>query len=103
MSFDTKGWEWEIDTSALQGIAFTVLRVAESMGVTNYQCVWGIHDNGKNRHIHFVVNPVNIKTKKILHYNLYQWERFLKLLAIELYMLNRIALIGVQAYWKMKK
>ena len=95
LSYDTAGWEWQMIQEKVSASITTVLGIAGILGMRDYQCCAGIHDVESHRHIHFIVNPVNITDLKILHYNKVEYMRFLKELAFALYMQYKIALVGV--------
>lgn len=95
LSYDTEGWEWQMDIQKVCESISTVLVAANTMGVNEYQCCAGVHDAGTHRHIHFIVNPVNCNDMKVLHYNIGQYNAFLKELALGLYGKFRIALAGI--------
>ena len=95
LSYDTGGWEWQMEWQEVYESISAVYIAAETMNVSEYQWCAGVHDEEKHRHIHFVLNPVNLATKNVLHYNMSQYRDFLKELAWWLYAKFRIALSGV--------
>lgn len=95
LSYDTAGWEWEMDRQTTVRSTVAIWSTAKQFDLYDYQCLMGVHDNGKNRHIHIIVNPVNQRTKKILHYGMYQYKRFIRVLAAELHMRFGLALESV--------
>lgn len=95
LSYDTIGWEWQMSIEKVIESVQILGRVANQFGLSEYQFVMGVHDNGKNRHIHIAINPVNRMTKRILHYNIWDYKNFLWELAKELYWRYGIALAPV--------
>ena len=95
LSYDTKGWEWEMDIKkSIESISI-LLWLRTQFRLEEYETIIVAHDNGKNCNIHIIVNPVNKITRKILHYNQNELQSFLKELAFELYMKYGIALLGI--------
>ena len=95
LSFDTQGWEWEMVREKVFECIHVVYFAAEAFGLQGYQCCAGVHDLKSHKHIHFVLNPVNITTKKILHYYVYQYTAFLRELSMWLFSKFRIVLMDI--------
>lgn len=95
LSFDTGGWEWEMTHEKVYQSMFMVSMAANTLGINEYQCFAGVHNNPTHRHVHFIVNPVNCNTGNILHYNKWQYQDFLREVASGLYFKFKIALQGV--------
>lgn len=91
LSFDTAGWEWEMDICRLHSIIEAFMK----WHVDGYQCIYGVHDKETNRHIHIVINPVKISDYKIFHKSQREFGNFLWELAGELYMDFGVGLQGV--------
>lgn len=94
LSYDSAGWEWEMDIQKTIDSISTLLRIISPILLGN-QTIIVAHDNDRNCNIHIIVNPVNKWTRKIFHYGPYELEAFLKELAFELYMKYGLALSGV--------
>lgn len=90
-SFDTKGWEKQVGVDTLELCIYTCLVPL----FQNHQCLFGIHNKTSNRHIHIVVNPVEINDNHIFHWSQYEFKEFMRLLAESLYLLFGIALQSV--------
>lgn len=98
LSYDTMGWEKEMDIHKTIASIRILQGLALQFGLQNYQSVFAVHDSDNlenGRHIHIVMNPVHFETGKILHYNKWEFHEFLKDLSRDLYMLYRLALDGV--------
>ena len=95
LSFDTDGWEREIGTREIYDCLLALHMSALPFGINEHQCIACLHDKPGNKHLHIVINPVNMKTNKILHITPCQYQFLLKDFARNLYMRYRIALQGV--------
>lgn len=95
LSYDTGGWEWQMDQEKVYESIRAVRIAAEAMNVRGYQWCAGVHDIKAHRHIHFILNPVNVVTKNVLHYHMGQYRAFLRELAYWLYADFKIALSGI--------
>ena len=105
LSYDSTGWEWEMNIQKTIESISTLLRISSSF-LAGHQTIIVAHDNDKNCNIHIIVNPVNMWTRKIFHYSPYELKAFLKELASNLYMIYGLALSGVsyigengRCYW----
>jgi hypothetical protein len=59
LSFDTKGYEWDIRYKDL----INIMNMIPFQCFREYQCVEFLHmDKATHHHIHIIVNPVNINT-----------------------------------------
>ena len=94
LSFDTAEWERNMSEDKVYRCIGILCDVADRFGIENHQCVFGLHANTQHLHLHIVLNPVNLVTKKIIHFGPHQLEEFRKELAKDLYMLYHIALEG---------
>ena len=94
LSFDTEGWEWEMRGRTFYASSAAIWGAAKKFDLKDYQCIMAFHNKPRNRHIHIIVNPVNLRTNQILHYNMFQYKSFLKELALELHMRYGLALAG---------
>lgn len=73
LSFDTQGYEDDIDCSAICGI----MSVLSSCCFREYQSIMFLHtDKPSHYHVHLVINPVNICTLKLYEKSFWQtgWE-----------------------------
>lgn len=62
LSFDTKGYEWDIRYKNLMDI----MNMIPLQCFREYQCVEYLHmDRSTHYHIHIIVNPVNINTLQV--------------------------------------
>lgn len=91
LTFDTKGWEREVDIDTLE----LCINICLIPLFQNYNCLFGIHNKQTNRHIHIVINPVAINDNHIFHWSKYEFKEFMRLLAENLYLLFGIALQSV--------
>lgn len=91
LSFDTTGWEWEVDTLKI----YDFVREYLFEYFEGYQCIYAVHDNEKNAHVHIVINPVSIVDYRLFHMSQTDYEKFRRDLAINLYMSMGVALQGV--------
>lgn len=95
LSFDTNSWEWQMYRDKVIGCINVVHRTLMCQGIGEFQVIYCVHDNGKNRHIHIIMNPVNINTSKLFHWGIGDYYKFTKELAIELFSKFGVALTGV--------
>lgn len=95
LSYDSVGWEHEMDVkSTMRSISMFRLLMSQFQ-LEEFEALFVVHDNGKNCNIHIIINPVSKITRRRLHYSLMEYQLFLRELAKELYMRNRLALCGV--------
>ena len=91
LSFDTAEWECGIGVREL----YTFACCCMTEYVKGYQCIIGIHDNPKNRHIHMLINPVRLNDYKIFHLSPNDLKNLMWQMAQDLFMWFGIALQNV--------
>lgn len=91
LSFDSAGWEWEVDTAKI----YNFVRGYMFGYFAGYQCICAVHDNKKNTHVHIVTNPVNIADYRLFHMSQMDYKNLCWDLAISLYVSMGVALQGV--------
>ena len=95
ISYDTETWEREMNKELVVRSVSAIQLCMSQIGLNNYQYIICAHDNGNTRHLHIVINPVNIYTGTLLNYYVNDLYIALKELAKYLYEYCRIALLPV--------
>ena len=95
LSYDTTGLEREMSRDQIIQSVFDVELCMSQFKLYEYQYMIGVHDNGKNIHLHIVINPINVWSRNLLNYGIPDYQRVLKELAGILYLKYRIALAPV--------
>jgi len=94
LSFDTANWEWEMETKQVMECIYILKRTMDFKGIGDYQTLYFVHDNVKNRHVHIVMNPINLKTGNVFQWSKSEYYDFSKELSINLFDRYGVALIG---------
>lgn len=69
ISFDSQNYEKDLDCNTIESI----MAITTELCLPEYQCISFLHaDKPSHRHIHYVVNPVNINDLYILRWSF--WE-----------------------------
>lgn len=69
ISFDSQNYEKDLDCNTIESI----MAITTELCLPEYQCISFLHaDKPSHRHIHYVVNPVNINDLHILRWSF--WE-----------------------------
>ena len=91
LSFDTKGWEWEINKN---DIMYFMQCFFQSY-LNEYQVIYGTHNDNGMEHVHILINPVNINDFHLLHWSQVEFSQVLWDMAVNLYWVLGVALQGV--------
>ena len=59
--------------------------------LSDYQILYGVHDNTFYPHIHFIVNPVNLRTGSMLNFNYEEQEKLFEDISF---------VLNLEGFWK---
>lgn len=88
-SLDTSGWENYI---TLQNVIHIADYIRLHDFFKEYQQFAAVHNKQGQLHFHWIINPVNYETGNLLHFNITEYNKLRKELAISIYYDFRLAL-----------